>query len=892
MPRRSALLILNSEYTDPGIAGLPRPQAEFESLSDVLSSPKAGGFEVQVLLNKDVQTLREQIARLFQDRQEDDVVLIHYVGAALQNQFGDLYLAASDTQSDVLDATGLPLRLIRDQLDRTRSRRKLIVLDCPTVAVYSGGRDVLGSTSGILEALEGDRRGRIIIVSSDIITGALEGVQVIGDPAAGSLTRYLSVGIAEGEADLNSDGHIGADELYEFVYRESQSKDPTGPMPRKFSSVDLESFILASNPVLQPTGLPEELKGALGSPLAWMREGAIGELERLLESEDKSASHAAHEALSTLASDPTPQVSKSATAILQSHSASLGSIGPDPSGEALPPTPSRGYRIPAWGWVVGGVLLLFVVGLAAGRAGLFGTRGAAPLPTPTFDVAPATTVPVVATVAEPPTAGPTPAAQLSLPSSLGMVAIPPGTYPIGVDRAIDLGDYWIDRFEISNASFSDYLAATGQPLPRYWAELDIPNQMADHPVRVVPWDQAQAYCEWDGKRLPTEAEWEVAARGSDGLAFPWGAEASAVALPSSGTYAVGSILDNRSTFRVFDMAGNVWEWVDKPYLPIEEGLRVLKGGANNFLNDMTRRLIGEPDASSMISDAGFRCASSAAQIVPDGSLLLTDEFADVSSGWYQAAEPVEEYFYGYHPTDFYHVQVTSAENCLAVRHEDPFNNFIAEVDIFTAKTDTEKGDYRHGLVVREAEGEFYAFLISPRSRAWRVVKNQLAGMDILDQGVAAAIRGEPQDARDRLTVTANGPRLSFAINGNLVSTIFDDSFREGNLGFMVQTLDEALAHIHFDRVFVWALPESANLPEMPELAAAGSSIVEPACKGAVTGNDLLQNFVTYTVAEGDTLSGIANSFGLSLAEVKGANGRRVTDPNVISVGQVLIIPEA
>ena len=125
-----------------------------------------------------------------------------------------------------------------------------------------------------------------------------------------------------------------------------------------------------------------------------------------------------------------------------------------------------------------------------------------------------------------------------------------------------------------------------------------------------------------------------------------------------------------------------------------------------------------------------------------------------------------------------------------------------------------------------------------------------------------------------------------------MSTIFDDSFREGNLGFMVQTLDEALAHIHFDRVFVWALPESANLPEMPELAAAGSSIVEPACKGAVTGNDLLQNFVTYTVAEGDTLSGIANSFGLSLAEVKGANGRRVTDPNVISVGQVLIIPEA
>jgi len=892
MPRRTALLIQNSEYADPGIARLPRAQADLGTLSDALSSPEAGGFEVALLLNKHVQTLREQIARLFQDREEEDIVLVHYVGAALQDQFGDLYLAAADTKADVLGATGLPLRLIRDQLDRTRSHRNLVILDCATVAAYSGGREIVGSTSGIIEALEGDRQGRMVIASSDVISGALEGDQVVGEPAAGSLSRLISVGLAEGEADLNSDGQISADELYEFVYRQSQSNDPAIPMPRKFASSDLEPFMIASNPVLQPANLPQELEGALASPLAWMREGAIGELERLLTSEDKTVSHAAHEALTTLANDPTPAISKTATGILQSYSTSIASVAPEPTDINLSPTPSKGFRIPVWGWVVGGVLVLFAVGLAAGLAGLFRTPSAAPQPTATIETPAPTNVPLVATVAEPPTAVPSVAREPSPPSSIGMVAIPAGTYPIGEDRAIDVGSYWIDRFEVSNGAFSEYLSETGQLLPRYWMEQDIPNQMSDHPVREVAWDQARAYCEWADKRLPTEAEWEVAARGSDGLAYPWGEDASAIALPSGGTYPVGSLLANRSTFRVFDMAGNVWEWVGDPYLPIEEGQRVLKGGANNFQNDMARRLVGAPDASSMISDAGFRCASSTVELASDQSLLLTDEFADVSSGWFQAAAPVEDYFYGYHPTDFYHVQVTTSEECLAVRHEAAFDDFIAEVDIFTAKTGTESGEYRQGLVIREGEGEFYAFLISPRSRAWRVVKNQLSGIDILDQGVSEAIRGEPPDARDRLTVTANGPRLTFAINGTLVSSLFDDSFREGNLGFMVQTLDESLAHIHFDRVFVWDLPDSATAPEMPVVASTAVRLEEPACAGAVTGDDLLQNFVTYTVAEGDTLSGIANIFGLSLAQVKGANGRRVSDPNVISVGQVIIIPEA
>ncbi len=894
MPKRTALLILNSEFSDPGIAKLPRVQTEMEALSRVLSSPQGGEFEVAVLENENVQVLREQIVRLFKDQQEEDVLLVHYAGLALQDQFGGMYLAAADTQSEVLDATGLPLRMMRDQLDRTRSTHKLVILDCPTIAAYSGATDILGSTSAILSALEGDGRGRMIIASSDIVAGALEGEQVSGDAKASALGRLILAGLAEGKADLNSDGQISAEELYEFVYRQSLSEAPSMPMPRKFASSDFGPLRVARNPVLQPADLPDELKNALASSLPWMREGAIGELERLLTSEDKSVSHSAHEALTSLSSDPTPQISASATAILQSYSATHGSIEIETPSESPPPPPesTRRSRIPVWGWVIAGVLLLFSAGVVAGLAGVFGSQSAAPLPTSTAESQPPTLPPNTATAVAPPTAQPTAVTEIPLPSSLGMVQIPAGTYGIGLDRFTNLGDYWIDRYEVSNEAFLEYLAEMGQPMPSYWADQDIPNQMADHPVRVVAWDQARAYCEWAGKRLPSEAEWEVAARGRDGLAYPWGDDVSALSLPPSGTYAIGSIPANRSIFAVFDMAGNVWEWVGEPYLPVEEGKRVLKGGANNFQNEMAYRLIGDPEASSMINDSGFRCAASIAEEASDRSLLLSDEFADVLSGWYQAAAPVEDYFYGYHPTDFYHVQVTSPEECLAVRREIPFNDFIAEVDIFTAKTGTESGDYRHGLVIRESDGEYYAFLISPRSRDWQVIKNQLAGIDTLDAGVAESIRGEPPDARDRLTATANGPLLSFAINGQLVSTIFDDTFREGNLGFIVQTLDETSAHIHFDRVFVWDLPDSATVPEMPELGITATRFDAPACGGAVTGDGLLQNYSTYAVQEGDTLSAIANSFGLSLAEVKGANGRRITDPNEITAGQILIIPEA
>ncbi|WP_455197974.1 formylglycine-generating enzyme family protein, partial [Kaarinaea lacus] len=251
--------------------------------------------------------------------------------------------------------------------------------------------------------------------------------------------------------------------------------------------------------------------------------------------------------------------------------------------------------------------------------------------------------------------------------------------PLYVDehpqKRIYLDAFKIDTYEVTNRQYKAYINDARQMLPHAWMsngyaitreqldmldieklrklatdvfrvdrdtrQMDKPALLAaiiemqsiqdDLPVTGVNWFGAKDFCEWRNSRLPTEAEWEKAARGADGLEYPWGNQWDPKITNTGddgeweeGIAPVGSYKDNRSPYGAYDMAGNVWEWVADWYEPYEGSTyktdafgkhnRVLRGGGGGvghyaisyFFRGATRQF-SEPEMES--EDVGFRCAS-------------------------------------------------------------------------------------------------------------------------------------------------------------------------------------------------------------------------------------------------------------------------------------------
>jgi len=212
----------------------------------------------------------------------------------------------------------------------------------------------------------------------------------------------------------------------------------------------------------------------------------------------------------------------------------------------------------------------------------------------------------------------TPTAVNLLPSGANMVKIPAGTYQLGVSPAdefhaaqqtVSLPDYWIDAYPVSNDEYQQFLEKGNGPQPLVWPGA------AKQPVRGVTWDQAGAYCASIEKHLPSEAEWEAAGRGlvSNPPLYPWGNDPTdggkALQMPDQDTYEVGSLPFNVSDSGVYDLVGEVWQWVDPAYAATQAGYLVLRGGRFGLPQDLAYRLIVAPDDNRYIKFAGFRCAA-------------------------------------------------------------------------------------------------------------------------------------------------------------------------------------------------------------------------------------------------------------------------------------------
>jgi len=224
-----------------------------------------------------------------------------------------------------------------------------------------------------------------------------------------------------------------------------------------------------------------------------------------------------------------------------------------------------------------------------------------------------------------------------------------------------LDGYFIDKYETSNQQYAEFMKATGHPGPAYWDDprLNKPNQ----PVVGVNWFDANAYCEYKGKRLPTEAEWERAARGPKGFKYPWGNEMDSskanYGKNNEATLPVDSLAEGASPYGLHHMAGNVFEWVQDwydpkfyqktphpantqgPLKPIWIGgtgtyvdrltvgaKRVIRGGswiAAESSITSTHRFWNHPSNNSYGVGLGFRCAQTAPESVSDSLRVATIE---------------------------------------------------------------------------------------------------------------------------------------------------------------------------------------------------------------------------------------------------------------------------
>jgi len=165
-----------------------------------------------------------------------------------------------------------------------------------------------------------------------------------------------------------------------------------------------------------------------------------------------------------------------------------------------------------------------------------------------------------------------------------MVRVPAGTFLYGEDKKeVELSEFWIDKAPVTNAEYARFVAETGHTPPEHWEGETPPEKIADHPVIFVSWHDATAYANWAGGRLPTEQEWEKAARGTDGREYPWGEWAegrcNSEEARIGGTTPVGEYSpQGDSPYGCQDCAGNVCEWTASKYEP-GSGYGVVRGGA-------------------------------------------------------------------------------------------------------------------------------------------------------------------------------------------------------------------------------------------------------------------------------------------------------------------------
>lgn len=660
MPAKYALIIANSEYQDQSLSKLAAPEKDAEEFGRVLRELAA--FEVQILKNAKDETMRRAIGRFFAERFREDLLLLYFSGHGLKNEHGKLFLAASDTELAILDASAVPAEFIAGEMDRSRSQRQTLILDCCNSGAFVRG--MKGAGMGMAEAFQGSGYGRVVLTATDAIQYAWEGSQVIGETHTSLFTHFLIEGL-KGEADLDGDGKISVDELYEYAYRRMvQATSKQTPKKWTYSQSGGDIFLRENLPSRRPASAPKPVPGPKPAPqpqppappsprdeqIVYYNEG------RALQKEGKLAEAAALFAKVGNYRDAPLRLQKIRLYLEADKWMKQGLADKD---DRLEPWLEAQKRLEE--------LLSLDPQFLDANSRLTTVNAWVTLPE-TYDL-------LLETLERDDWAQAFPlferirrvkadykrtqtlfervwsqmvedgATRIAAKDGKEMMFIPAGEFLMGSDKGHDdekpphtvyLDGYYIDRCPVTNAEYKKFVEATGRKPPSHWQNGKIPAGKESHPVVNVSWQDAADYAAWAGKRLPTEAEWEKAASWDpvkrEKRVYPWGNRFDAGKCNSkeSGigtTTPVGKYSPpGDSPYGVADMAGNVWEWCadwydenyyknspkQNPQGPTSGQKRVLRGGSwssyDGDVRSANRLDLSSPDY--ILNLVGFRCARS------------------------------------------------------------------------------------------------------------------------------------------------------------------------------------------------------------------------------------------------------------------------------------------
>ncbi|MGW0629804.1 caspase family protein [Streptomyces sp. NPDC002758] len=343
-----ALIIANSTYDDDHFATLPAATADAAALAEVLGAPDIGGFEVETLIDVSQRPAMRALESFFTKAARDDLLLLHLSLHGWKDTRGRLHFIMRDTELDYLRSTAVPAEVLGDWMGASRSRRIVVLLDC----CYSGAfpmnalrRDAGPPTVDVAEPFAGN--GRVVLTASTALQYAYEGERDVRHsraPAQPSVfTSAVASGLRDGSADLDGDGFVSVEELYEYVHEQVRNRI-AGQTPTLSVDSAQGTIYLARSPRHMDVDRLAEMRAAALDPQPWKRIGSLHLVEQLLGSVREPTRDAARASLLGLIADADREVARRARQLW--HDRGMGEI---PTARAPRPAhPSAALATARW----------------------------------------------------------------------------------------------------------------------------------------------------------------------------------------------------------------------------------------------------------------------------------------------------------------------------------------------------------------------------------------------------------------------------------------------------------------------------------------------------------------------------------------------------------------